>query len=84
VGSRLHAGLAALTVDVCRRLRATGAPSVVALSGGVFQNRLLAELCEAGLEAAGFTVLTHALVPPNDGGLSLGQAVVGGYTHVAD
>ncbi len=83
VGSRLHAGLAALVVDVCRRLRASGAPPVVALSGGVFQNRLLSELCEAGLEAAGFTVLTHELVPANDGGLSLGQAVVAGYTRVA-
>jgi hydrogenase maturation protein HypF len=83
VGSRLHAGLAALIVEVCRRLRASGAPPVVALSGGVFQNRLLTELCEAGLEAAGFTALTHSIVPANDGGLSLGQAVVAGYTHLA-
>jgi hydrogenase maturation protein HypF len=83
VGSRLHAGLAALIVDLCRRLRAAGGPPVVALSGGVFQNRLLTELAEAGLEAAGFTVLTHALVPANDGGLSLGQAVVAGYTQMA-
>ena len=83
VGSRLHAGLAELIVEVCRRLRASSAPPVVALSGGVFQNRLLTELCEASLEAAGFIVLTHSLVPANDGGLSLGQAVVAGYTHLA-
>jgi len=83
VGSRFHAGLAALVVDACRRLRRAGAPAVVALSGGVFQNRLLTELCEAGLESEGFSVLTHSLVPANDGGLSLGQAVVAGYTQMA-
>jgi hydrogenase maturation protein HypF len=48
----------------------------VALSGGVFQNRLLLGLVMDGLAAAGFRVLTHTRVPPNDGGISLGQAVV--------
>jgi hydrogenase maturation protein HypF len=48
----------------------------VALSGGVFQNRTLFERVHAGLEAGGFRVLTHAEVPCNDGGLSLGQAVI--------
>jgi hydrogenase maturation protein HypF len=48
----------------------------VALSGGVFQNRILFERVHAGLEAGGFRVLTHAKVPCNDGGLSLGQAVI--------
>ncbi len=80
VGSRLHATVAAMTVAVCRRLRDAGAPPVVALSGGVFQNRLLSDLCEVTLAEAGFTVLSHSLVPPNDGGLALGQAAVAGYT----
>jgi hydrogenase maturation protein HypF len=80
VGSRLHATVAAMTVAVCRKLRDAGAPPVVALSGGVFQNRLLSDLCEAALQQGGFTVLSHSLVPPNDGGLALGQAAVAGYT----
>jgi hydrogenase maturation protein HypF len=48
----------------------------VALSGGVFQNSRLLTHLVAALEASGFDVLTHRLVPANDGGLSLGQAVV--------
>jgi hydrogenase maturation protein HypF len=80
VGSRLHATVAAMTVAVCRKLRDAGAPPIVALSGGVFQNRLLSDLCEVALAEAGFTVLSHSLVPPNDGGLALGQAAVAGYT----
>jgi hydrogenase maturation protein HypF len=47
----------------------------VALSGGCFQNRLLTELTVARLEAAGMKVYWHQRVPPNDGGISLGQVV---------
>ena len=54
----------------------TGLPAV-ALSGGVFQNRLLLELTVELLEQMKFHVLTHHLVPPNDGGIALGQAVYG-------
>ena len=54
----------------------TGLPAV-ALSGGVFQNRLLLELTVELLEQMKFRVLTHHLVPPNDGGIALGQAVYG-------
>ena len=54
----------------------TGLPAV-ALSGGVFQNRLLLELTVERLEQMKFRVLTHHLVPPNDGGIALGQAVYG-------
>ena len=48
----------------------------VVLSGGVFQNALLVDLCRRRLEAAGFVVLTNSLVPANDGGLALGQAFI--------
>jgi hydrogenase maturation protein HypF len=80
IGSRLHATLAALTLELCRRTRAATGLSVAALTGGVFQNRLLADLCEEALEADGFEVLSGGLVPVNDGGVALGQAAVAGYT----
>jgi hydrogenase maturation protein HypF len=78
VAARFHNGLAQAVVEVCRRVRAQRHLGTVALSGGVFQNLLLLERTVAGLEAAGFTVLLHGRVPPNDGGISLGQAAVAG------
>ena len=80
VGGRLHATLAALVADVCRRARASTGLEVVALSGGVFQNRLLTGLCEDALRKEGLHVIGGGLVPVNDGGISLGQAAVAGYT----
>ena len=80
IGSRLHATVAAIVVETCRAARRDTGLSTVALSGGVFQNRLLTDLCEDGLSGDGFAVLTHARLPANDGGLSFGQAVVAGYT----
>jgi hydrogenase maturation protein HypF len=80
IGSRLHATVAAIVLDTCRRARRDTGLRTVALSGGVFQNRLLTDLCEDALTSGGFTVLTHARLPANDGGLSFGQAVVAGYT----
>lgn len=72
VAARFHVGLAE---GVVRVAQAAGLPRVV-LTGGCFQNRLLLSLARYRLEAAGFTVYCHSLVPPNDGGLSLGQAVI--------
>ena len=70
-----HAVLAASIADGCRAAREQTGISTAALSGGVFQNRLLLHLVTEKLEESGFTVLRHHLVPPNDGGLALGQAV---------
>jgi len=74
VARRFHLGVAEAVVEVARRV---GLPAV-GLTGGCFQNALLATLCEDRLKVNGFQVLTHRLVPPNDGGLALGQAVIGG------
>jgi hydrogenase maturation protein HypF len=67
---------AALALVTAAVARVGAAP--VALSGGVFQNRHLAERVVAKITAAGHQVLEHAAVPPGDGGLALGQAVIAG------
>ena len=76
IAARFHRGLAAAVVTVCVQIRNRTAVTTAALSGGVFQNVLLSTLCREGLEEAGFDVLEHQQVPPNDGGISLGQAAV--------
>ena len=63
-------------IECCELLRERTGLTTVALSGGVFQNLLLVSTVVKLLEAAGFSVLTHSRVPCNDGGISLGQAVV--------
>ena len=81
MAARFHRGLAKIIVRMVDRLatntRTGEAPlNTVVLSGGVFQNRVLFERVLNGLEAKGFTVLTHSNVPCNDGGLALGQAAI--------
>ncbi len=72
LAARFHNALAAAIVEVARRV---GCPRV-ALTGGCFQNRLLTERTAAALRREGFDVLLHREVPPNDGGICLGQAAV--------
>ncbi len=62
--------------DCCLELRERYGLRTVALSGGVFQNLLLLHAVVGRLEAHGFAVLVHSRVPCNDGGISLGQAMV--------
>ena len=72
VAARFHSGMAEAILRVARL---AGLPRVV-LTGGCFQNGLLLSLARQRLEEGGFTVYTHRDIPPSDGGLSLGQAVV--------
>jgi hydrogenase maturation protein HypF len=71
ISAAFHAGLAAAIVSVAKKI----GERHVALTGGCFQNALLTELSISMLQAAGFTSVWHRHIPPNDGGLALGQAV---------
>ncbi len=70
-----HRELACQITASCVKIREQSGCNKAALSGGVFQNRLLLELTDHQLSEQGFEVLKHRLVPPNDGGIALGQAV---------
>jgi hydrogenase maturation protein HypF len=76
ISLRFHHTVARMVAEMCLLVSRETGLCKVALSGGVFQNRLLQRLAVAALESKGFEVLTHALVPTNDGDISLGQAVV--------
>lgn len=78
IAARFHNSVAALVVACCERVRASHGLAAVALSGGVFQNALLLDRIVPALRDGGFEVLTHRRVPPNDGGISLGQVAVAG------
>ena len=72
-----HRALAEQILAACEAAEQETGIKKVALSGGVFQNRLLLELVDDGLAERGFEVLKHSLIPPNDGGIALGQAAYG-------
>ncbi|MBW5484153.1 carbamoyltransferase HypF [Streptomyces bambusae] len=76
IAARFHAAVAQLVTELSTAARERYGPDTVALTGGVFCNSLLSTACSRLLRAAGFTVLRHVRVPPNDGGLALGQLMV--------
>jgi hydrogenase maturation protein HypF len=76
ISRRFHSTLVYAIMAVCDRLRTITKLQTVVLSGGVFMNALLSSEVNAQLQEVGFRVYRHRLVPPNDGGLSLGQLVV--------
>ncbi len=75
---RFHRTVAAAATEACRRIAAESGLNHVILSGGVFQNRLLTEMIYTALTNGGLTVHTQRVVPPNDGGIALGQAAIAG------
>jgi len=75
ISRKFHTTLVRLFTDICIFLHRETALDQVVLSGGSFQNAILTEELTRSLTAAGFTVYSHRLVPPNDGGIALGQAV---------
>ena len=76
VSRRFHETLCRAFVEVCCALRTEHSINDVCMSGGVFQNALLSTILGESLERENFKVYAHTQVPPNDGGLSLGQAAV--------
>ncbi len=76
IAQRFHGTVIAMVVDVCVVLREQTDMNTVALSGGVFMNVLVLSGVTARLRERGFRVLRHECVPPNDGGLSLGQLAI--------
>lgn len=72
-----HQTLAEQIVAACIEARKSSGRNKTALSGGVFQNRLLLRLTEERLGQEGFEVLRHHMIPPNDGGIAIGQAAYG-------
>ncbi|MFF3619541.1 carbamoyltransferase HypF [Streptomyces sp. NPDC002467] len=83
IAARFHAAVAALVGESCLAARGRHGLDTVALTGGVFANSTLSSACSRLLREHGFTVLRHHRVPPNDGGLALGQLMVAAATATA-
>ncbi len=79
IAVRFHNTVAQMTSEMCQLIANETGVTRVALSGGVFQNRLLLRRAVGLLESSGFQVFTHRQVPCNDGGISLGQAVIANF-----
>jgi hydrogenase maturation protein HypF len=81
IARRFHRTVVKSAVDMCRRVRSASNVDTAALSGGVFQNRIVLSSLMGELEREGFSVLFHTLLPPNDGCVSFGQAVAALNQH---
>jgi hydrogenase maturation protein HypF len=76
VAARFHRAVAEATAAACDDAARRAGTGLVVLSGGVFQNRLLLEETTTRLQERGMRVLTPERLPPNDGGISYGQAAI--------
>ncbi len=81
VAARFHNTIARMILETCQKIAKESGIKRAALSGGVFQNRLLLRKAVPLLESAGFEVYTHRQVPCNDGGISLGQVVIANFSE---
>ena len=79
-----HESFGIAAARVAARVASDAGLDVVALTGGVFQNALLTDVVESALTAAGLEVLVHSAIPPNDGGISVGQAAIAGWASRAE
>jgi hydrogenase maturation protein HypF len=79
ISVKFHNTVAQMINEMCHLIVGETGVNQVALSGGVFQNRLLLRKTVSLLEGSGFQVFTHRQVPCNDGGISLGQAVIANF-----
>ena len=84
ISLRFHNTAAQIIVEMCKMITKETGITQVALSGGVLQNRLLLSLTTAALQQENFSVLTHHLVPCNDGGIALGQAVIANFASISE
>ena len=75
---QFHAAVIRMTVEICEKIRSKTGENTVALSGGVFANRILLRGCIGYLRKSGFMIYWNKTVPANDGGISLGQAFLAG------
>ncbi len=76
ISAKFHNALASMILDMCKKIGASVEINKVCLSGGCFQNIYLLDKTLNGLRRNGFEVFIHEKVPPNDGGISLGQAII--------
>jgi hydrogenase maturation protein HypF len=83
ISLKFHNTMAQIVVEMCKLISREIGITQVALSGGVFQNRLFFMSTTAALQREGFEVFTHHLVPCNDGGISLGQAVIANFANIS-
>ena len=82
VAAGFHEAFGRATVDLAALVASRHNLATVVLTGGVFQNARLTDVVESGLRAEGLEVLVHSAIPPNDGGISIGQAAIAAYSNI--
>ncbi|MFN5873231.1 MAG: carbamoyltransferase HypF, partial [Aphanizomenon sp.] len=84
IAAKFHQSLAITTVKIVKQLKQENQFNQVVLTGGVFQNQILLQQVKMRLEKLEINVLTHSIVPTNDGGLSLGQSVIAAAKYLKE